>query len=98
MNILWLLLGIAGLGLGLGLALGTIAADPAQARTRHKAPAACHNPPVSFSWERFFFNGPPRPNGCAPAVIDHGVYIGQDPDPSIRAQLRRDPRTGYREY
>ncbi len=95
MNVRWLMLGIA----GLGLALGTIAADPAQARARHKVPAGCVvNRPLPFSWERFFSNGPPRPNGCAPAVIEHGVYIGQDPDPNIRAQLRRDPRTGFVEY
>jgi hypothetical protein len=94
MNVRWLMLGIA----GLGLALGTIAADPAQARARKKPPAACQDRPTSFSWERFIFNGPPQPNGCAPAVIDHGVYIGQDPDPNIRAQLRRDPRTGFVEY
>ncbi len=94
MNLRGLMLGIA----GLGLALGTIAADPAQARVRKKPPAACIDRPASFSLERFILNGAPQPNGCAPAVIEHGQYIGQDPDPNIRAQLRRDPRTGYREY
>ena len=89
-----LMLGIA----GLGLVLGTIAADPAQARARHKGKSVCVNGPQSFSWERFILNGPPRPNGCAPAVFEHGKYIGQDLAPNIRAQLRRDPRTGYREY
>jgi hypothetical protein len=37
---------------------------------------------------------PPGPNGCAPAVYQYGRYVGQDPDPFIRLQLMRDPKTG----
>jgi hypothetical protein len=90
MKLRWLVIGIAGLGI-----TGMIAADQALARTRHKVPPACADRPTSFSWQGFFFNGRPQPNGCAPAVIEHGEYVGQDPDVNIRTQLRRDPTTGY---
>jgi hypothetical protein len=90
MNLRWLVL--AGLGIA---GASMIAALPADARARQKTPAACADRPTPFSWEKFFFNGRPRPNGCAPAVFEYGDYIGQDPDPNIRAQLRRDPSTGY---
>jgi hypothetical protein len=76
-----------------GLALA--ASDPALARTRHKARPVCADPPVQFSLERLLFNGKPRPNGCAPPVFAYGEYVGQDPDPYIRLELRRDPATGY---
>ena len=87
MNVRWLMLGIAGLSL--------LAADPALARSRHKAVPTCAVQPAPISWEGLFFNGKPRPNGCAPAIFDHGEYIGQDPDINIRTQLQRDPNTGY---
>jgi len=32
----------------------------------------------------------PQANGCAPAVYSGGRFVGQDPDPNIRLQLRRD--------
>jgi len=44
---------------------------------------------------RHFGNPAPRPNGCAPPAYAYGRYVGQDPDPFIRQQLRRDPATGY---
>ena len=87
MNMRWLMVGIAGLGL--------IATDPALARPRHKTKPVCVDRPAQMSWEGFFFNGAPQPNGCAPAVFERGEYIGQDPDPNIRLQLRRNPDTGY---
>jgi hypothetical protein len=84
---------VAGVALA-GLAVA--AADPALARSRHhKVRPVCANPPVQFSLERLLFNGPPHPNGCAPSVFAYGEYIGQDPDPRIRHDLRRDPATGY---
>ena len=43
----------------------------------------------------WLFNPAPQPNGCAPPVYAYGRYIGQDPDPFIRLQLKRDPATGY---
>ena len=90
MNLRWLV--IAGFGI---VGVSMIAALPADAGVRHKTPAACADRPTPFSWEKFFFNGRPRPNGCAPAVFEGGEYVGQDPDPNVRAQLRRNPNSGY---
>ena len=87
MNMRWLMVGISGLGL--------IAADPALARSRHKTKPVCVDRPSQLSWEGFFFNGVPQPNGCAPAVFERGEYVGQDPDPNVRLQLRRNPNNGY---
>lgn len=73
-----------------------LAADDAEARAR-KAKRQCVDGPKPFSWNFLLPGGgyEPRPNGCAPAVYEYGRYIGQDPDPNIRLQLKRDPRTGY---
>jgi hypothetical protein len=75
-----------------------IAADPALSAPRRKAPPRppqCVDRQVEFSWLGVLTNQRPLPNGCAPAVHEYGYYIGQDPDPNIRFQLRRDPQTGY---
>ena len=79
---------------------GIIAADPALARAKGtKGKARCIvERPYAFSWSGFLTNPAPRPNGCAPAVYVNGKYVGQDPDPFIRLELRRDPRTGYSPY
>ena len=86
MTLRWLVLALAG--------LAVVVADPALARSR-KARPQCQARPVEFSWWGFWTNPRPRPNGCAPAVYDQGEYVGQDPDPFIRLQLKRDPSTGY---
>ncbi len=91
MKLRWQLALIAGLAL--------VAADPALARARHhKAAPRCIDHSAPFSWHGFFFNGPQQANGCTPPVYEYGHYIGQDPDPNIRAQLMRQPRTGYTFY
>ena len=85
-------LGIAFAGIAL------VAAGPALERKHHKPapqPAQCVDGPYQFTWGGLLFNTRPQPNGCAPAVTEFGQYIGQDPDPNIRFQLRRDPATGY---
>jgi len=84
-------------------ALGVIAADPALARTKHRhaakyqhAKARCVDQAATFSWDFIWTLRPdPQPNGCAPPVYDAGRYLGQDPDPNIRYQLRRDPEEYY---
>jgi hypothetical protein len=76
-------------------ALGVVATDPALARSRHKARPHCVDRPLQFSWWGFLTNPKPQPNGCAPPVYAYGEYVGQDPDPNIRFQLKRDPETGY---
>ncbi|MDO8878765.1 MAG: hypothetical protein Q8M24_10295 [Pseudolabrys sp.] len=92
MTLRWLAIGFAAVGVA-GLTMSAV--GPAHARAKHRAPAACVDRPAPFSWHGFFHNGRPQPNGCAPAVIEAGQYVGQDPDANIRHQLRRDPNTGY---
>lgn len=80
-------------------ASAVLAADPALARTKHKAPVHCIERPQTFSWSGILLNPRPQPNGCAPPVYAPGNnYVGQDPDPNIRFQLLRDPQTGYSPY
>jgi hypothetical protein len=82
-------------------ALCLLAADPALARSKHKAKAACADQPVPSVMSglgRYLLvptNQAPQPNCCAPPVYAYGKYVGQDPDPNIRFQLLRDPATGY---
>ncbi|HZT25506.1 MAG TPA: hypothetical protein VFA57_07365 [Pseudolabrys sp.] len=79
------------------VALALAAVNPALARSKHRGPAArCVDRPYEFSWRSLLPGQPaPQPNGCAPPVYQYGQYVGQDPDPNIRFQLRRDPGTGY---
>ena len=80
-------------------AFGVVAADPALARAKHKTYRQLR---TASRWDTsltgWLFNPRPRPNGCAPPVYAYGHYVGQDPDPYIRQQLRRDPATGYWPY
>ena len=73
------------------------AANPAVARAKHKAKTAVSRcqPAPERAWFSLWSRPEPRPNGCAPPVYQYGKFIGQDPDPNIRQQLRRDPATGY---
>ncbi len=81
--------------------MALLAADPALARAKHKAKAACADQPVPSVMNglvRYLLvpaDRAPQPNGCAPPVYAYGKYVGQDPDPNIRFQLKRDPATGY---
>ena len=70
-----------------------LVASPALAKkTRHLAPAHCVDAAKPFSLvDMIFSTGPaPQANGCAPAVYESGRFVGQDPDPNVRLQLRRD--------
>lgn len=79
--------------------LALAAADPALAKAKHHAKVKqvrCEDRYVTFSWDFIWSLRPdPQPNGCAPPVHDAGRYLGQDPDPNIRHQLRRDPEEYY---
>jgi hypothetical protein len=83
-------------GAALIAASSVMTADAALARAKHKVARHCDDRagqgPIFYG---FLFNPRPQPNGCAPAVYTYGRYVGQDPDPFIRQQLNRDPRTGY---
>jgi hypothetical protein len=87
----WMVLAVAALVAGTGV----IAADPALARSKHRAQRHCVDRPTAFTWGGVITNRAPHANGCAPAVYEYGRYVGQDPDPFIRQQLRRDPQSGY---
>jgi hypothetical protein len=88
----WIVFAVTALVAGSGI----IAADPALARVKQKAQRHCVDRPHAFSWSGILTNPAPQPNGCAPPVFDSsGKFVGQDPDPNIRAQLSRDPHTGY---
>jgi hypothetical protein len=84
---------MAGAALVAGLAL--VAADPALARVKKKVARQCVDQPQTFTWGGIITNPRPLPNGCSPPVYAYGKYVGQDPDPNIRAQLLRDPQSGY---
>jgi hypothetical protein len=71
-----------------------LAYDAASAAPRRHVPPRCADRPSTSSLQTLFFGPRPAPNGCAPAVYEFGHFIGQDPDPFIRQQLRRDPATG----
>ena len=81
--------------------MGLLAAEPALARSKHRATPACADrpaPSVMTGLARYLLlptDQAPQPNGCAPPVYAYGKYVGQDPDPNIRFQLLRDPTTGY---
>ena len=92
MKPVWLFIAIAALALA--------AADTASARAKHHRARAHHHAhcvdrTYRFSLWGLLTNPPPDPNGCAPPVYQYGRYVGQDPDPNIRFQLKRDPATGY---
>jgi hypothetical protein len=69
-----------------------LVAAPAFAQPRHRSAPNCVDPRSRFSvLEMIFSTGPePQANGCAPAVYSGGRFVGQDPDPNVRLQLRRD--------
>jgi hypothetical protein len=80
-------------------AILAIAVTPALAqKPRHHAPAHCVGGRQPFTLvEMLFSTGPaPQANGCAPAVYEGGRFVGQDPDPNVRLELRRNPdNEGY---
>ena len=56
--------------------------------------AALRRPPDTFSLEVSCLGRVPDRTAAPRRSIEYGHYIGQDPDPFIRLQLRRDPATG----
>ena len=77
----------------------TLGIAPASAQKPRQAvtPTCVDNYPHRSVLEMIFSTGPtPQANGCAPPVYSGGRFIGQDPDPNIRLQMRRDPdNEGY---
>ncbi len=68
--------------LATALALATLIASPALAKThrqlQNEAAQSYAAAPAAYVTPR------------TGAIVDHGQYVGRDPDPSIRAQLLRE--------
>jgi hypothetical protein len=80
------------------VALALVATPALAQKSRHRAAAGCAPAQKHFSLlDTILSTGPaPQANGCAPAVYSGGHFIGQDPDPAVRSQLRRNPEMeGY---
>ena len=93
MKLRWLVVMCAGVSL---LVTGpALAKHKKRHHKSYRISRACADRPSTFSLGGILFNPKPGPNGCAPPVYQYGEYVGQDPDPFIRLQLRRDPATGY---
>ncbi len=74
--------------IGTSLLLASLAATPSFAATRHvRAPAQQSYDNGSDSYAAA--ESGLTTNG--PAIYSYGVYAGWDPDPNIRAELRKDP-------
>lgn len=67
--------------------LATTSALAQTSRTRTQAPVATQRPNYSTGYEAYA--SVPGSNG-QPGVYAFGRYLGWDPDPNIRFQLRRD--------
>ena len=68
-------------------ALAAVVASPAQAQTARRAPAQ-----QSSQYEQSYgrTEGQPRAANPGTDVYDGGRYLGRDPDPNVRLQLRLD--------
>jgi hypothetical protein len=75
-------------------AIALIASPVLAQAPRHRvhAQAGCVNNWPQRSVFDILFSATPEPqaNGCAPAVYEGGRFIGQDPDPNVRLELRRN--------
>jgi hypothetical protein len=82
-----------------GVVAGGLLAAPASGQPARQAgrPGCVDNYLHRSLLGMLFSTGPePQANGCAPPVYSGGRFIGQDPDPNVRLQLRRDPdNEGY---
>jgi hypothetical protein len=83
--------------LAVGFAAAAAGPASAEAKRHHRDKVAhCVDGPATFSWDFLWASRPePQPNGCAPPVYVYGRYVGQDPDPNIRSQMRRAPPEFY---
>ena len=78
-----------------------LGAGPAAAKhekyRKHYSKQYCKDRAHTFSWSEFLSFRQPVPawNGCAPPVYFNGEFAGQDPDPNVRLQLRRDMGQDY---
>ena len=69
-------------------ALVAVIASPALAQTVRRAPVQQYPSQYDQSYGRP--EGQPRVGNYGNAVYDNGRYLGADPDPNVRLQLRLD--------
>jgi hypothetical protein len=76
-----------------GVSMAALIASPALAQTtRQHSSAANHRAVQEEQW----LAGQPMQNAYAPdVVIEGGKIVGQDPDPNVRLELRRDSISEY---
>jgi hypothetical protein len=71
------------------VALAAVIASPAFAQTR-RAPAAVQQYPSQVDQTYGRSENSPRSGNQANSVYENGQYLGADPDPNVRLELRRD--------
>jgi len=69
-------------------ALAAIIATPALAQTARRAPARQHPSQYDQGYGRI--EAQPRSGNSGTEVYENGRYLGADPDPNVRLQLRLD--------
>jgi opacity protein-like surface antigen len=70
------------------VALAAVIASPALAQTARRAPVQQYQSQYDQSYGRS--ENQPRSNHSGNDVYDQGHYLGTDPDPNVRLDLRRD--------
>ena len=70
------------------VALAAVVASPALAQTTRRAPVQQY--PSQFEQTYGRSEGQPRSANPSYDVYERGQYLGSDPDPNVRLELRRD--------
>jgi hypothetical protein len=69
-------------------ALAAVIASPALAQSTHRAPVQQYQSQYDQPYGRF--EGRPNAAPSGNDVYEAGQYLGTDPDPNVRLELRRD--------
>jgi hypothetical protein len=73
-------------------ALAAAIASPALAQSAHRAPVQQYQSQYDQPFGRF--EGRPQSAPSGNDVYEAGQYLGRDPDPNVRLELRRDFEKG----
>ena len=78
-----------------GVSMAALIASPALAQTTRQHSFATNHRAAAVQQEPWLA-GQPMQNAYAPGVvIEGGKIVGQDPDPNVRLELRRDSISEY---
>ena len=72
------------------VALAAVIASPAFAQTATRRAPAVQQYPSQYDQPYGRAEGTPRASNQANSVYENGQYLGADPDPNVRLELRRD--------